>query len=130
METAGSACFYHSVNHTRLGRSNDPEGSTVTSLHVEDSLHKYAIFGPTPESGSALVKSVRLAQIASRASSLGASSPAAAVVSMAVRRTGPVSCVTITDEMAAESALNFLSKPPFFNSIYLLNARNIYYRFR
>jgi L-serine/L-threonine ammonia-lyase len=56
------------------------------------------------------VHGVKLARLMpmSKATSLGASSPAAGVVKMALDRPGPVRCVTIPDEYAMETSLEFL----------------------
>jgi L-serine/L-threonine ammonia-lyase len=53
---------------------------------------------------------VKLAKLVpmSKATSLGASSPAAGVVKMALDRPGSVHCITIPDEFAMEVALKFL----------------------
>lgn len=53
---------------------------------------------------------VHLAQLKSLATSLGATSPAAGVVKMALSRPGPVRCVSMPDEVAMQAALHFAGK--------------------
>ena len=84
METHGSACFYHSVLLNQSPSYALPEGAVGT-------------FDPEYE-----VKVATLPRVTSRATSLGAITPAAGVVKMAVARPGPVHCVTISDELAMQ----------------------------
>lgn len=49
-----------------------------------------------------------LNKIESRASSLGASSPAAGVVKMALEREGRVACVTVPDALSMQSTFLFV----------------------
>lgn len=107
METNGSACFYHSLCQTRGSLSSVPEGSKVINSQIESSFHKYATKSDASP-GPSEVKTVQLAEITSQATSLGASSPAPAVVAMAMSREGAVSCVTVNDSAAMDAAAQFL----------------------
>ncbi|KAH9901158.1 tryptophan synthase beta subunit-like PLP-dependent enzyme [Cubamyces lactineus] len=95
VETHGSNCFYQS-----LSLNDGPFVGDVASR-------------PTPEGTTAEynrehgVTVAHLAALTSKATSLGASSPSAAVVKMALEREGDIRSVCITDEMAMQAALNF-----------------------
>lgn len=51
-----------------------------------------------------------LASLRSKATSLGASSPAAGIVRKALERKGGVKSICITDEMAMQATLNFAGR--------------------
>lgn len=89
METHGSACFYHSVLSNTLDSYTLPEG-TVSNVDLETQ-----------------VKVATIPCIASRASSLGAITPSARIVKMALDRPGPVHCVTVADELAMRVVAEF-----------------------
>ncbi|KAI5121014.1 hypothetical protein M0805_005960 [Coniferiporia weirii] len=89
LETHGSACFYHSVS---INDGQWLEGKPPSSA-VRDSFDEQY--------------NIRIAHVdnlTSRASSLGATSPSARVVKMALERQGRVSCATIPDELAMHTA--------------------------
>ena len=89
LETHGSACFYHSmsINNSKWC-DNLPEETTCCL----DSRHGVQL-------ANIKVKSI--------ASSLGATSPSAAVVSASLTRPGGVICITIPDEMAMRTSCLF-----------------------
>ncbi|KAI0713220.1 tryptophan synthase beta subunit-like PLP-dependent enzyme [Earliella scabrosa] len=95
METHGSNCFYQSLALNAGSFAGDvtsrrpPDGTRAE--HCEE--HNVTV--------------AHLAKLTSRASSLGASSPAAGVVKMALQRSGGVKSVCIPDEMAMQSTLRF-----------------------
>lgn len=91
METLGSNCFYSSMalNSNWKGGKGIPEDTDVTF----DEDHN--------------VKVANLKQISSRASSLGACSPAPGVVGMALRRKGEVKCVCVPDAMSMGASVSF-----------------------
>lgn len=93
METQGSDCFYHSVSLNPGQFGPDLPPNTEISL---DEHHN--------------VKLAHLEHITSRASSLGASSPAPAVVSLALERAGGIRCVGIPDGLAMQTAVRFAGK--------------------
>ena len=95
VETHGSNCFYQS-----LSMNDGPFVGDVASRAIPN--------GTTAEHNTQHgVTVAHLASLTSKATSLGASSPSAAVVKMALEREGGTACVTISDEMAMESALSF-----------------------
>ncbi|THH10834.1 hypothetical protein EW145_g1054 [Phellinidium pouzarii] len=85
LETHGSACFYHSIslNSGQWKRDGSPSGGITESF---DEPHN--------------IKIAHVKNLTSKASSLGATSPSAGVVDMALRRRGSITCATIPDEMA------------------------------
>ena len=95
METHGSNCFYQSLALNAGSFAGDvtsrrpPDGTRAE--HCEE--HNVTV--------------AHLAKLTSRASSLGASSPAAGVVKMALQRSGGVKSVCIPDEMAMQSTLRY-----------------------
>lgn len=91
LETHGSACFYHSMamNHRQAWNYETPLGITEET----DEKHSVAI--------------AHLDKIESLASSLGASSPSAGVVKMALERKGRSICVTVPDELSMQSTCLF-----------------------
>jgi len=110
VETHGSACFYHSVQATRGNESQLPPGAAVKEVTVSDALRAYSVKRSTRQDEAIEDRTVRVAHLASlssRATSLGASSPSASVVQMAVDRKGGVRCITVSDERAMEAALRF-----------------------
>jgi L-serine/L-threonine ammonia-lyase len=94
LETNGSNCFYHSIS-INPGRFN--ASAKILPIGAEafyDTQHDVAV--------------AQLNHLASRASgSLGASSPAPAVVKMALERKGHVKCVTVPDELSMQTLLRF-----------------------
>ncbi|KAF8575537.1 tryptophan synthase beta subunit-like PLP-dependent enzyme [Ramaria rubella] len=101
LETIGADCFYHSIQanrEPRLSRTKSPSlppGATV--FHNSE----YSI------------DLVRLPAITSVASSLGASSPSAGAVKMALQRKGDVSCVLVPDSLSMQTALTFAEDHKF-----------------
>ncbi len=95
VETHGSNCFYQS-----LSLNDGPFAGDVSSRPVSE--------GTTPERNAEHGVSVaHLASLTSKATSLGASSPAADIVKKALERKGGVKSICITDEMAMQGTLNF-----------------------
>ncbi|KAH9901160.1 tryptophan synthase beta subunit-like PLP-dependent enzyme [Cubamyces lactineus] len=95
VETHGSNCFYQS-----LSLNDGPFVGSVASRTVPE--------GTRPEHCSEHnVTVAHLATLKSKATSLGASSPSAAVVRKALDRKGGVRSVCIPDEMAMQAVLNF-----------------------
>ncbi|KAI0831064.1 tryptophan synthase beta subunit-like PLP-dependent enzyme [Trametes gibbosa] len=82
VETHGSNCFYQS-----LSLNNGPTRAEHDAEHSVDVAH--------------------LSRLTSKATSLGASSPSAAIVKKALERKGGVKSICIPDEMAMQAALNF-----------------------
>ncbi|KAI0362688.1 tryptophan synthase beta subunit-like PLP-dependent enzyme [Trametes cingulata] len=95
VETHGSNCFYQS-----LSLNDGPFVGDVTSRQVPEGTRaeRCAEHGVTV---------AHLASLTSRATSLGASSPSAAIVKKALERKGGVRSICISDEMAMQAALNF-----------------------
>ena len=92
METHGSNCFYHSVS-VNAGQFNSVKvlPQDVETWHDEGQN----------------VSLARLKKLNSRATSLGASSPAAAVVKMALEREGGIKCVCVPDELTMQTSISF-----------------------
>ncbi|KAI0262897.1 tryptophan synthase beta subunit-like PLP-dependent enzyme [Gloeopeniophorella convolvens] len=86
LETHGSACFYHSLAANRAPDVGPPAGVSVRT----DAAHG--------------VRVAHVAQLTSRATSLGASEPAAGVVRAALDRAGGVRSVTVPDELTMQLA--------------------------
>jgi L-serine/L-threonine ammonia-lyase len=86
LETHGSACFYHSIAASRARTVTTPAGIT---LRTDDT------YG---------VRIAHIAEIKSKATSLGASEPSAGVVCAALNRSGGVKCVTVPDEVTMQLA--------------------------
>jgi L-serine/L-threonine ammonia-lyase len=110
VETHGSACFYHSVQATRGDESQLPLGTAVKEVRMPDALQAYSVRRSTRQDEAIEGRAVRVAHLkslSSRATSLGASSPSASVVQMAVHRKGGVRCITVSDERAMDAALRF-----------------------
>lgn len=95
VETHGSNCFYQSLSLNDGPFVGDvssrpvPEGTTIELIAEHD------------------VAIAHLASLTSKATSLGASSPAAGIVKKALEREGGVKSICITDEMAMQATLNF-----------------------
>ena len=110
LETSGSACFYHSMQSNRQQSdplvSRLPEGATTSQIEMGDPFS--GLVGDVQsDTASGVISLVHLTGITSRASSLGASSPSPGAVAMAIRRKGPVHCVTVSDERAMSACLKF-----------------------
>lgn len=130
VETSGSACFYHSVQCSRnaANEADLPKGARSIQTVVRNPFEGFETASKPKESGGlgtqphvngsseSTVAVVHLAGIESRASSLGASSPSPDAVAMALRREGPVKCVTISDQRAMRSALEFVGEFSFQKS--------------
>ncbi len=86
LETHGSACFYHSVAANRAPADDAPAGVTLRT----DDTHG--------------VRVAHVAELRSKATSLGASEPSAGVVRAALDRAGGVKCVTVPDEVTMQLA--------------------------
>jgi L-serine/L-threonine ammonia-lyase len=84
LETHGSACFYHSITANRARTDNAPDGITLRT----DETHG--------------VRVAHIAEIKSKATSLGASEPSVGVVRAALDRSGCVKCVTVPDEVTMQ----------------------------
>ena len=82
LETHGSACFYHSVAANRAP-TEPPAGVTLRTDGV---------------------RVAHIAELKSKATSLGASEPSAGVVRAALDRAGGVKCVTMPDEATMQLA--------------------------
>ena len=106
LETTGSNCFYSAIAiNTQNFTSKVP---TLISTEVEDSA-PYTIEIVDEDN----VAIPHMKALTSRATSLGASSPASGVVRMALDRAGGVRCVCIQDEMAMHTAKLFAGESPF-----------------
>ncbi|KAI9064197.1 tryptophan synthase beta subunit-like PLP-dependent enzyme [Trametes sanguinea] len=93
VETHGSNCFYQS-----LSLNDGPFAGEVSSRRVPE--------GTTPERcNEHNVTVAHLANLTSKATSLGASSPSAAAVRKALKRKGGIRSVCISDEMAMQAVL-------------------------
>ena len=86
LETHGSACFYHSIAANRALIGDAPAGVALRT----DDTHG--------------VRIAHVAELKSKATSLGASEPSAGVVRAALRRAGGVKCVTVPDEVTMQLA--------------------------
>ncbi|KAG8908006.1 hypothetical protein FRB99_001173 [Tulasnella sp. 403] len=95
METVGSNCFYQSflANSSRVV---DPSARGNESTVVDDNAHQ--------------VKVAHLSQLTSKAYCLGATSPSAGVLRLAVDRQGPVTCVCTTDITSMRTLVDFLDE--------------------
>ncbi|KZT11495.1 tryptophan synthase beta subunit-like PLP-dependent enzyme [Laetiporus sulphureus 93-53] len=101
VETTGSNCFYQSlaVNPGVFPMtSTPPEGVRVEHDAAYD------------------VKVAHLSTLSSRASSLGASSPAAGIVKMALERKGRIKSVCVPDEMTMQAAALFAGLCSIFSA--------------
>ncbi|KAL7283207.1 hypothetical protein ACG7TL_002634 [Trametes sanguinea] len=95
VETHGSNCFYQSVS-----LNDGPFRGNVSSRQAPE--------GTRPERcNEHNVTVAHLANLTSKATSLGASSPSAAAVKKALLRKGGIRSVCIPDEMAMQAVLNF-----------------------
>ncbi|KAG1853425.1 tryptophan synthase beta subunit-like PLP-dependent enzyme [Suillus subalutaceus] len=100
LETTGSNCFYNAIAiNTRNFTSKAP---IVPSAEAEDSS-PYTV--EIVEEHNIAIPHMKA--LNSRATSLGATSPAAGVVRMAVDRAGGITCACIPDEMAMHTARLF-----------------------
>ncbi|KAG1723544.1 tryptophan synthase beta subunit-like PLP-dependent enzyme [Suillus paluster] len=105
LETTGSNCFYNAIAiNTQDFTSKVP---IMPSTQVEDSS-PYTI----EIVGEYNVAIPHMKSLKSRAASLGATSPAAGVVRMAVDRAGGIKCVCVPDEMAMRTARLFGGESP------------------
>jgi len=99
LETNGSNCFYYSmsINRDKSSAASDlPDGIDIIHDAENDVMLAY------------------LNHLTSRASgSLGASSPAPAVVKMALQRVGGVRCVSVPDELSMQTAECFADEHKF-----------------
>lgn len=86
LETHGSACFYHSVAANRAPTDDAPTGVTLRTDYTHG------------------VRVAHIAELKSKATSLGASEPSAGVVRAALDRAGGVKCVTVPDEVTMQLA--------------------------
>ena len=95
VETHGSNCFYQS-----LSLNEGPFVGAVESRPPRD--------GTEVEHRRDLgVAVARLATLTSRATSLGATSPSASVVKMALQRDGGIKSLCVSDEMAMQTTISF-----------------------
>ncbi|KAN0141336.1 Tryptophan synthase beta subunit-like PLP-dependent enzyme [Lactarius tabidus] len=94
LETHGTACFYHSVAANRTP-TEAPAGVTLRTDHTHD------------------VRVAHIAELKSKATSLGASEPSAGVVRAALDRAGGVKCVTVPDEATMQLAGAFADDHKF-----------------
>ncbi|KAF8270353.1 tryptophan synthase beta subunit-like PLP-dependent enzyme [Lactarius quietus] len=95
LETHGSACFYHSVAANRAPTNDGPAGVTLRMDNTHD------------------VRVAHVAELKSKATSLGASEPSAGVVRAALDRAGGVKCVTVSDEVTMQLAGAFADDHKF-----------------
>ena len=93
METQLSNCFYQSFLANGGKPPPDPEATGNKAIFRTDDEHKVTL--------------AQLTEITSRASCLGASSPSAGVLKAALERTGPLSCVCVSDEQSMGAAVEF-----------------------
>jgi L-serine/L-threonine ammonia-lyase len=108
METHGSNCFYHSISVN----ASQFNSAKVLPQNVEtwhDEGHDVSL--------------ARVDELNSRATSLGASSPAAGVVKMALEREGGIKCVCVPDEMAMQTANSFAGASMCFHIKTMLTAQ-------
>ncbi|KAI0807249.1 tryptophan synthase beta subunit-like PLP-dependent enzyme [Fomes fomentarius] len=92
VETHGSNCFYQSLalnDGPFSGDGHPPEGTRVEFCEEHN------------------VTIAHLEKLTSRATSLGASSPSAGVVRLALERSGGIKSVCIPDELAMQASLHF-----------------------
>jgi L-serine/L-threonine ammonia-lyase len=94
LETHGSNCLTQSISLNR-GASNKTQELLRTQVITDHYDSEYN------------VHYAHLKQLTSRATSLGASSPAPGVVRTALDRAGGVKCVNISDELSMMAALRF-----------------------
>ncbi|KAF9232147.1 tryptophan synthase beta subunit-like PLP-dependent enzyme [Melanogaster broomeanus] len=99
LETHGSNCFYHANSLNTHGFSSETQMFPITI--PPDAPYTVE----TNEEHEVAVPYMRA--LTSRAASLGATSPAAAVVRMALNHGGKVKCVCIPDELAMFAAREF-----------------------
>ncbi|KAI0371722.1 tryptophan synthase beta subunit-like PLP-dependent enzyme [Pilatotrama ljubarskyi] len=95
VETHGSNCFYQS-----LSLNEGPFVGDLTSRSIPAGTRAVRVAEHD-------VTVAHLSCLTSRATSLGASRPSAAVVKKALQRQGGVRSVCVPDEMAMQAALNF-----------------------
>ena len=107
VEPFGSACFYHSIQTNRDASSKIPEDATPFQSISTDPFRHLVNGSRGRGEVDVDLKLVQLGHIDSRASSLGVSSPCSGAVAMALRRQGPVHCVTVSDERGMSAAVNF-----------------------
>ncbi|KAH9951361.1 tryptophan synthase beta subunit-like PLP-dependent enzyme [Amylocystis lapponica] len=93
LETHGSNCLYESLALNPGPFAAAPAAPRAGIRAAHDAAHDVTV--------------AHLAEITSRATSLGASSPAAGVVKMALGRAGGVQSVSVPDELAMQAALGF-----------------------
>ena len=99
LETIGSNSFHHTMVLNKYPTSNFPIPAVNKSENIHDEHSD--------------VHLVAFHAFDSKASgSLGASTPAPGVVSMALHRSGPLTNVSIPDSLAMQTALNFASEFP------------------
>lgn len=96
LETHGANCFLESMS-ANLSASVCMENSTNITIK-QDPIHN--------------VKLAHIHHLTSKASSLGASEPAAGVVKMALERKGSVTCVSVPDELAMQTGRLFTGESP------------------
>lgn len=114
IEPTGSACFYHSVQLNRTGRTSTelPAGASISNERIPHpfagTLTPYASNSPYNGGDDMCdVSMVHLPSINSYATSLGASTASNGSVCMALKRDGPISVVRVSDERSMQSALLF-----------------------
>ncbi len=95
VETHGSNCFYQSLSlnegpFTRKVESRKVPEGTSAEYNKE---HNVTV--------------AHIAKLTSRATSLGATSPSAGAVEMALKRSGGVKSVCVSDELAMQACLSF-----------------------
>ncbi|KAI0933894.1 hypothetical protein AcV5_005913 [Taiwanofungus camphoratus] len=95
LETVGCDCFYHSLALNPGVFTKSPTSHILPEGARAESNSTYG------------VNIVHLAALTSRATCLGASSPAPAVVKMALERKGGVKSVCVPDELAMQTTLDF-----------------------
>ncbi|KAF8507316.1 tryptophan synthase beta subunit-like PLP-dependent enzyme [Hysterangium stoloniferum] len=101
LETVGSDCFYHSIQANRRPKLSSDKAPPLAEGATTSYNEKHS------------VELVSLPAITSVASSLGASSPSAGAVKMALERKGGVICALVPDALSMQTALTFAADHKF-----------------
>ncbi|KAG8984278.1 hypothetical protein FRB94_006190 [Tulasnella sp. JGI-2019a] len=92
LETQGANCFYESMLANRTTESTKNASIAPASFTLDETYN---------------VHIAHLNNVTSRAACLGATSPSAGIVRMALDRKSPVKCVCMSDQMSLTSAIKF-----------------------
>jgi len=101
LETIGSDCFYHSMQTNRRPKLSSERAAPLVEGVMTFYNEKHS------------VELVSLPAITSVASSLGASSPSAGAVKMALQRKGDIICALVPDALSMQTALAFAADHKF-----------------